>query len=250
VRLLRRYFESIRPSGLRRLYGQADGEEIDVDAAIERAVDRLAGAESSERVYIRREKKERDVAVAFLVDLSGSTSRRIESQGRRVIDVEKEGLVLLSEALDAAGDQYAIYGYSGQGRRQVEFVVIKDFGEPSKQTASRLGSVLPLQQNRDGAAIRHAGRKLLACEARVRLLVLISDGKPLDEAYADEYALEDTKMALQEVRMRGIDPFCITVDREADDYLRRMYGDVRFLIIDHVETLPERLPRLYQRLTT
>jgi nitric oxide reductase activation protein len=79
--------------------------------------------------------------------------------------------------------------------------------------------------------------------------MLISDGKPLDDAYADDYALEDTKMALQEVRMQGIQPFCITVDQEADAYLRRMYGDVRFLVIDRVETLPERLPKVYRRLT-
>ncbi|MGH7230441.1 MAG: nitric oxide reductase activation protein NorD [Nitrospiraceae bacterium] len=249
VRLLRRYFESIRPPALRRVLRQVDGEDIDLDAAIGRIVDRVAGAEPSERVYVRREKHERDVAVAFLVDLSGSTSRQIDTKGRRVIDVEKDGLLLLSEALDAVGDQYAMYGYSGQGRQQVDFIVIKDFDEPGSRVSSRLGGVAPLQQNRDGAAIRHAGHKLRAREARVRLLVLISDGKPLDDAYADEYALEDTKTALREVRRRGIHPFCVTVDRAADDYLKRMYGDVRFTVIDHVEALPERLPRVYHRLT-
>jgi nitric oxide reductase NorD protein len=249
VRLLRRYFESIRPPGLRRVSGQTDGEDIDLDAAIGRTVDRLAGVEPTDRVYARREKKERDVAVAFLVDLSGSTSRQIE-QGRRIIEIEKEGLVLLTEALDAVGDQYAIYGYSGQGRGQVDFVIMKDFDEPSRRASARVGGIVPLHQNRDGAAIRHAGRKLLGRDARVRLLVLISDGKPLDDAYADEYALEDTKMALREVQRQGVDSFCITVDRHADDYLRRMYGDVRFLVIDHVEALPERLPKIYHRLTT
>ncbi|OLE41989.1 MAG: hypothetical protein AUG11_02550 [Nitrospirae bacterium 13_1_20CM_2_62_14] len=255
VRLLRRYFESIRPQSLRRLSGQTDGEDLDLDAAIRRAADRQAGAEPSDRIYVRREKRERAVAVAFLVDLSGSTSRQIESPTgfdvRRVIDVEKEGLLLLCEALEAIGDQYAVYGYSGQGRNQVDFLVLKEFDEPTARCAAhRIGAVTPLHQNRDGAAIRHAVHKLLSRSARVRLLILISDGKPLDDGYADEYSLEDTKMALREARLRGIDPFCITVDRGADDYLRRMYGDVRFLIIDRAEALPERLPRVYQRLTT
>jgi nitric oxide reductase NorD protein len=255
VRLLRRYFESIRPQSLRRLSGQTDGEDLDLDAAIRLAADRQAGAEPSDRIYVRREKRERAVAVAFLVDLSGSTSRQIESPTgfdvRRVIDVEKEGLLLLCEALEAIGDQYAVYGYSGQGRNQVDFLVLKEFDEPTaRRAAHRIGAVAPLQQNRDGAAIRHAVHKLLSRSARVRLLILISDGKPLDDGYADEYSLEDTKMALREARLRGIDPFCITVDRGADDYLRRMYGDVRFLIIDRAEALPERLPRVYQRLTT
>lgn len=255
VRLLRRYFEGLRPPGLRRVTGQMDGEELDLDAAVGRMADLAAGADPSDRIYVRREKRERDVAVAFLVDLSGSTSRQIESQGpqeerRRVIDVEKEGLVLLCEALGAIGDQHAIYGYSGQGRQQVDFVILKDFDEPvGRRSGSRIGALAPLHQNRDGAAIRHATRKLLAREARNRLLVLISDGKPLDDGYADEYSLEDTKMALREARMKRVEPFCITVDREADDYLKRMYGEIRFLIIDHVGALPGRLPRIYHRLT-
>lgn len=250
VRLLRRYFEAIRPPGLRLVRGQADGEEVDLDALVTRTADRSAGADASDRIYVRREKREREVAAAFLVDLSGSTGRRIDPEGRRVVDVEKEGLVLLCEALDAVGDQYAVYGYSGQGRRQVDVLVLKDFDEPGRgRAAERIGAATPLAQNRDGAAIRHATRRLLERRARVRLLLLLSDGKPLDDGYADEYSLEDTKMALREARMRGVDAFCITVDREADDYLRRMYGDVRYLVIDRAAALPERLPRVYRRLT-
>ena len=251
VRLLRRYFESLRPQGLRRVHGLTEGEELDLNALVRRAADLAAGVESYDRVFVSREKRERDVAVAFLVDMSGSTSRQIESGGRRVIDVEKEGLVLLCEALEAVGDQYAIYGYSGQGRHQVDFVILKDFDEFARgRAAQRIGATAPLHQNRDGAAIRHAARKLMARNARTRLLVLISDGKPLDDGYTDEYSLQDTKMALREVSTSGIHPFCITVDRDADDYLRRMYGEVRHLVIDNVSALPDGLPRVYRRLTT
>ncbi len=255
VRLLRRYFESLRPPGLRLVRGQMDGEDVDLDAAIGRTVDLAAGAEASDRIFVRREKREREVAAVFLVDLSGSTSRQLDAQGqgeggRRVIDVEKEGLILLAEALGAIGDQFAVYGYSGQGRRQVDFVVLKDFDEPAAPCLGRrVGSITPLHQNRDGAAIRHATKKLQARKTRNRLLVLISDGRPLDDGYADEYSLEDTRMALREARMKGVDPFCITVDRNADDYVRRMYGDVRFLVIDRIGALPELLPKVYHRLT-
>ena len=250
VSALRRFFESLRPSGLRRVPGQADGDELDVDAAVRMCAERAAGADLSDRIYVRRERKERDVAAAFLVDVSGSTSRHLDD-GRRVIDLEKEGLVLLCEALEAVGDQYALYGYSGQGRGQVDFLVVKDFDDQlGGKAAQRLGGLAPMRQNRDGAAIRHAIAKLLAREARTRLLVLISDGRPLDDAYNDEYSLEDTKTALREARQRGVHPFCITIDRGADGYVRRMYGDVQFAVIDHLEALPKRLPRIYQRLTT
>jgi len=250
VSALRRFFESLRPPGLRRVSGQADGDDLDVDAAVRMCAELAAGADLSDRIYIRRERKERDVAAAFLIDVSGSTSRQLDS-GRRVIDLEKEGLVLLCEALEAVGDQYALYGYSGQGRGQVDFLVIKDFNDRlGGKAAQRLDGLVPMRQNRDGAAIRHATAKLLAREARTRLLVLISDGRPLDDGYKDEYSLEDTKAALREARQRGLHPFCITIDREADGYVRRMYGDVQFAVIDHLEALPKRLPRIYQRLTT
>ena len=251
IRLLRRYFESIRPTALRRLGRQDLGDDIDVDEVVGRVVDQRVGREPSDRVYLRRERHDRQVAAAFLIDMSGSTGRQIGSESRRVIDIEKEGLILLSEALSAIGDAYALYGYSGQGRGNVEMTVLKDFEEASlSRTALRIGAIEPMKQNRDGAAIRHAVHRLLQQPARTRLLVIISDGKPLDDGYGDEYSLEDTKVALRETRMKGIHPFCITVDQGAGDYLTRMYGEVGFLVVDDVAGLPTRLPQIYQRLTT
>ena len=183
------------------------------------------------------------------MDLSGSTSRQVE-QGRRIIDIEKQGLVLLCEALTAIGDQFAVYGYSGQGRNQVDFVVVKGFDElVTGRAGAKLGGIVPLQQNRDGAAIRHATSKLLARQAKTRILVVINDGRPLDDGYKDDYSLEDTRMALREARASGVEPVCITIDKQADPYVRRMYGDVRYVVIDRVEGLPEKLPRIYHRLT-
>ena len=251
VSLIRRYFEGIRPPALRRVRRQADGDEVDIEAAVEALVERRARAGPSDFVYIRRDRRDRDVAAVFLVDLSGSTGQQIGPGGSRIIDVEKEGLVLLCEALEAIGDQYAVYGYSGQSRHEVQIIVLKDFDERyGPQVWRRIGAVRPLVQNRDGAAIRHALRRLSERTARVKLIMMLSDGRPLDDAYQDEYALEDTKAALREAKALGVHPFCITVDQEARGYLERMYGDVCYLIIDRVESLPERLPRIYKALTT
>lgn len=250
VRLLRRCFEGLRPPAFRRLAGQPDGEELDIDAVVRRAAEQQAGFEGGDRIYVRHERKERDVAVMFLVDISGSTGRQIDG-GRRVIDVERESLVLLCEALDAVGDQYALYAYSGQGRGAVEIQRIKDFNERlGTTTAQRLGGLAPRQQNRDGAAIRHAVAALRQQDVKTRLLVLLSDGRPLDGDYKDAYALEDTKAAFKEAKRAGIHPFCVTIDRAADEYVRRMYGHVEYTVIDRVESLPAKLPRIYQRLAT
>lgn len=250
VRLIRRYFETIRPEAFRRLGRQSNGEDIDLDALVNWMVDRRHGLEPSDQVYSTRRKHDRHVAVAFLVDMSGSTGRQIGSRARPVIDIEKEGLLLLSEALSAIGDQYAIYGFSGQGRQAVDIHVLKDFEQRSGgRVGLKISGVKSRQQNRDGAAIRHATHRLMQQAAKVRLLILISDGKPLDDDYADEYSLEDTKMALREARQKGIHPFCITIDQAATDYVKRMYGEIGFLVVDDVESLPTRLPKIYQRLT-
>ncbi|MCP9469861.1 MAG: VWA domain-containing protein [Nitrospira sp.] len=247
---LRKLFESLRPVAYRRVAGQAEGDDPDLDAVVRRAAELRAGLEGSDRVYIRRDKRDRSVAAAFLVDISGSTSRKLDG-GRRVIDIEKESLVLLCKALEAVGDQYGLYAYSGEGAASVDFFIVKDFDDRlGTAAAHRLGGLGPQRQNRDGAAIRHASAKLLKRSAKHRLLILLSDGRPLDgENYKDDYAVEDTKKALQEARRHGIHPFCVTIDRETTEYQRRMYGDVRFVVIDRVESLPTRLPTVYRRLT-
>lgn len=256
VGLLRRAFQALRPEASRRLKRQADGEEIDLDAALAAMCDLKARTSPSDRVYTRRIKRERDVAVALLIDMSGSTNSRIATSSpataaRRVIDVEKEGLVVLLEALAAVGDEHAVYGFSGHGRGRVEFYLLKEFGETRADLVrQRIGGVRPLVQNRDGAAIRHAAWKLSRREARIKLLILLSDGRPLDTDYQGDYALEDTRTALREARRLGIHPYCITVDREARDYVSRMYGEVQYTIIDDVRTLPDRLPMIYRRLTS
>lgn len=251
---LSRYVAAIRPEAFRKARRQPDGEEIDLDAATDAAIDRRAGLSPSDRVYIRREKRVRDVAAAVLIDISGSTGRRIEDprrRARRVIDVERESLALLGSALHALGDQFALYAFSGQSRHGVHCRVLKEFDEAFGAAAlARIGGLAPGGQNRDGAAIRHVNRRLRHRDAAVKLLFLLSDGRPLDDEYTGDYALDDTRAALRECRLAGVHPFCVTVDDGAGDYIERLYGEVHYTVIRDVAALPERLPRLYKRLTT
>ncbi len=254
LRRLRQQFQMLRPEGLGRERRAREGDELDLDALVEDLVDQRVGLPSDGRVYVRRHLKLRDVAVAFLVDQSASTRELVGSSGKSVIEVEKESLVLMSEALEALGDRYAIFGFSGRGRQMVTFDVFKDFDEKlGDPVRGRIGAMSYRMENRDGAAIRHATRRLLAIDARTRLLILLSDGKPLDcgcDLYQASYAQSDTRMALREALERKVHPFCITVDPAGEDYLRDMYGDVRYAVIDSVAALPERLPAIYRRLTT
>jgi len=254
LRRLRREFQMLRPAGLGRERRASDGDALDLDALVDHLVERRLGHPSDGRVYVRRRRSVRDVAVAFLVDLSASTREHVGDSGKSVIEVEKEALVLMAESLEALGDRYAIYGFSGRGRQMVTFDVFKDFEERyDGEVKGRIGAMTYKMENRDGAAIRHATRKLLRVDARTRLLILLSDGKPLDcgcDLYQSSYAQADTRTALREALENQVHPFCITVDPEGEEYLREMYGDVRFAVIDSVAALPARLPAIYRRLTT
>ncbi len=251
---MRRQFQMIRAIQRGQSRGWTEGDDIDLDAVISGIAERRAGHLPDQRYYFRRLRPERDVAVAFLVDLSASTKEGVGRSGRTVIEVQKQALILLSEALDALGDRYAVFGFSGRGRSHVTFDVVKSFDDHHPGTIKdRIGGMTHQMENRDGAAIRHATCLLAAQEARVRLLILLSDGRPLDcgcEHYNDRYAQEDTRTALRETMARHIHPFCITVDRRGEDYLAAMYGDVRYTVIDRVESLPEKLPSIYRRLTS
>lgn len=257
---IRHQFQLMKPENLLRVANEVDGEEFDLNAVIDYVIDRRADGQQSERIYTKRLRRRRDVAVSFLLDQSSSTARTIGRHplqpytrpGRRIIEIEKEGLVLMSEALEAVGDVYAINGFTSEGRRNVKFYVVKDFDEKySDEVKRRIGGINYQNNTRLGAAIRHATARLAKQEARTRLLIVLSDGRPYDHDYGDaRYAREDTREALRQAKNEGITPFCITIDRESEAELKDLYGEIGYTIIDDVLTLPERLPGIYRRLTT
>ena len=252
VTQIRRNFQLMRPERLRKMRYQQDGDDLDTDGLVEYVVDRRARIAPTPRVYIKRDKKDRDVTTAFVVDMSSSTDRKIDGR-KRIIDIEKEALLLMCEALEAIRDEYAIYGFSGSGREDCQFYVVKELGERyDDRVKGRIGGIYARQKTRMGPALRHATRRLAAADSHVKLMILLTDGKPYDsDTYQDNaYAQEDTKMALREARREKIHLFCVTVDREGADYLPHMYSDANFVIIDDVRTLPQKLPQLYRRLTT
>jgi nitric oxide reductase activation protein len=283
---IRRQFELMSPQGLQNMRRQQDGDELELEAVIEAIVDKKSGSTPSDKVYLRRNKVQRDVAVVFLLDMSASTAEAIDETRRqadewdapddpleymfwlrsrrgegmrrsykRIIDLEKESIVLLIHALETIGDTYGIYGFSGYGRENVDFFVIKDVQETlTERVKRRIDKIAPLQATRMGPAIRHATRKLATVDARTKFLVLISDGRPQDRGYSregveKEYAIHDTRIALTEARRDGVTPFCLTVDKEGHDYLRAMCQDMGYEVLADINNLPKRLPALYRHLT-
>jgi nitric oxide reductase NorD protein len=173
----------------------------------------------------------------YLKRIAAGVDERGKPLRRRTIDIEKQAAIILCQALEKIRDSYALYAFSGSGRGDVEFYIVKDFQEPLDQRiARRVDRLSPAHATRMGAAIGHTLRKLERVEANTRLLFLISDGRPYDRDYGrdaedQEYALQDTRQALLEARRRQIRPFCLTVDRDGADYLRVMCEEIPYEVV-------------------
>ncbi len=248
LRAVRRDFERVRPrrTALRR---QLDGSEIDVDAMVAAFADRRGGRMSDDRVFIDARPLRRDVAITLLVDTSASTDGWVSGE-RRIIDVEKEALLIVSEALAALGDPHAILSFSGEGAARVEVRIVKQFNAntPLADVRRRIAGLEPAGYTRVGAAIRHATGGLMRQAARHRLLVLLSDGRPNDvDQYEGRYGVEDTRMAVAEARLQGLHCFCLTVDREAPRYATKIFGR-DFAVLSRTERLPTVLTALLRDL--
>lgn len=286
ARRVHRQFAAWRPEGLQRVHGASDGDEVEIDRVIEAMVDRRAGLFDDRAWYVRRDRAQRDVATAFLVDTSASTDFVLpdamvgpprpapsvqadavylydlalsapppEPPKRRVIDVAKESLALMCDALHTLGDCFAVYTFSGHGRARVDFRIVKSFDEAvSSRTASAIAALRPHGATRTGAAIRHATAQLARQSQRRRALIVVTDGYPEDIDYGPEprdlrYGLEDTAHALQEAHALGVHTFCLSIDPAGHDYLRRMCPPRRYLVIRDLAALPGELAKVYQAMT-
>jgi len=235
---IRRQFEALRPERV-RLRRQADGEDIDIDACVEGRADLRAGGFLREGLYEARRPGRRSIAVSLLVDASGSTDGFI-GDGRRVIDVEREALLLVCVALQGLGEPFSVVTFSGEGPHGVSMRMLKAFGEPyEEEVAVRIAGLEPEHYTRAGAAIRHATSILMRQPAEHRLLLMLSDGKPNDaDRYDGRYGVEDMRQSVTEARLQGIFPFCLTVDLQAPGYLPKVFGPDNYAVL----STPERLP--------
>jgi nitric oxide reductase NorD protein len=244
IRSIRRRFEALRGED-KPQKRQFDGEEIDLDAQVEARADRKSGAEPSPRLFIHRRRIERSLAVMFMVDMSGSTKGWVN-------DAERESLVLLCEAIEALGDSYAIYGFSGWTRTHCDIYPVKRFADRyDAATRRRIAGIEARDYTRMGVAVRHLSGLLVRQNTRHKLLVTLSDGRPDDygDEYRGRYGIEDTRRALLEAREKGIRSYCVTIDRHGADYLPQLYGPAHYSVIDDAKKLPQKIAEIYRKLT-
>lgn len=247
IRQVRRRFQVLRPRH-ELMRAQADGHDLDLDALVRARCDLRAGSGALDRVHVAMRPQGHDLAVTLLVDVSLSTDAWVD--GHRVLDVEKEALLVLAHGLSACGDHHSILTFTSRRRAWVRLETVKAFGEPmSGAVERRIGALKPGYYTRIGAAIRHASAELARQPRRQKLLLVLTDGKPNDvDHYEGRFAVEDTRKSVQEARRFGIAVFGVTVDAMAQCYFPTLFGRGGYAIVGNIQRLPAALPAIYRQL--
>lgn len=248
---LRQIVDRLRPQGVIRERKLEDGDELDLNAAVDAMINMRIGKDYDPRVTMRYVLKRRDLAVLLLLDLSESTNDRAPGADSTVIGLTREATALLARAIGEIGDPYAIHGFCSDGRSDVKYYRVKDFeARFDGEVKARLAGLKGGCSTRMGAAMRHAGQHLLRQPERRKLLLIVTDGEPADVDERDpQYLRHDAKKAGEELRRTGINTFCLAIDPGADRYVKRIFGSNGYAIVDRVERLPQRLPQLFAELT-
>ena len=257
---IRHLIDAMQPQGIVRRRGYEEGEELDLNAAVRAMIDIRRGIMPDPRINIRITRHIRDLSIVLLMDLSESTNEKIGdiAEGEdgyeeqpSILDLTRESAGLLAWAIDSIGDNFAVHGFSSDGRHDVQYYRFKDFEQSYDDDAkSRLAAMQGGLSTRMGAALRHAGWHLSQQNAQKRLVLLVTDGEPADIDERDpQYLRHDAKKAVEDLAMQGIYTYCLTLDPEADRYVARIFGENNYSIVDNVERLPERLPNVFAALT-
>ncbi len=243
--------DAMQPQGTRRIRKLEDGDDIDINAAIRSMIDIRMGMQPDPRIMMRSIRKVRDISVLVLLDLSESTNEKVAGQEYTVLELTRQATVLLANAIDKIGDPFAIHGFCSDGRHDVEYYRYKDFGQSYNEIPkARLAGMTGQLSTRMGAAIRHASHYLKIQKSSKKLLLVITDGEPADVDVRDpQYLRFDTKKAVEEAGRAGVITYCMSLDPRADQYVARIFGERNYMVVDHVERLPEKLPVLYAGLT-
>jgi hypothetical protein len=243
--------DAMQPQGVQRIRKLEDGDEIDINAAIQSFTDIRLGNQPDPRIMMRSVRKTRDFSILVLLDLSESTNDIVHGQDYSVLDLTRRACVLLSDAISKVGDPFAIHGFCSDGRHDVEYYRFKDFDQHWDEVPkARLAGMTGQLSTRMGAAIRHAGHHLKLQRSAKKLLIVITDGEPADVDVRDpQYLRMDTKKAVEDVAKHGVVTYCMSLDPRADNYVSRIFGQKNYMVVDHVERLPEKLPLLYAGLT-
>ncbi|MGV8945774.1 MAG: nitric oxide reductase activation protein NorD [Lutibacter sp.] len=226
---------------------QTQGEEFDIDAITDLFVDVHSKHTPSEKIYLSKRKKAKDLSILLLLDISLSSDGY--AAGNRVIDVEKEVSILFGELLNEFNIDFSIDCFYSKTRNHSTYITIKDFDEDWNKAKFKVGAVEPSGYTRIGAALRHSGALLDKRETKNKWVILISDGKPNDyDKYEGKYGVNDVKQALRELNERQINSYALAIEASAKYYLPQMFGQNHYQILTTPVELLKSLVQLFEKI--
>lgn len=226
---------------------QSQGGEFDLDAVTDMFVDINSGHSPSENVYLSKRKKEKDLSILILLDVSLSSDGY--AAGNRVLDVEKEVSILFGEILNEYNIDFSINCFFSKTRNHSTYTTLKDFDENWNEAKHKIGTVEPNGYTRIGPALRHSGALLDTRETKNKWMILISDGKPNDyDKYEGKYGVNDVKQALRELNERNINTYALAIEASAKFYLPQMFGQKHYEILTTPVELLQSLAKLYDKI--
>jgi hypothetical protein len=251
VNKVRRVFEMLKPIIINKIKRLPEGDEVNHDLLVQYLVDAKRNPSPKVDFYERPLVARRDLSVLVLLDVSGSTDEEVD--GEKILDIEKQAAAILAQGLASLGDAFSLCGFSSNGRENCRYYVFKDFNDQwGDRSIAQLYSAASSSSTRIGVALRHAGAQLQKQPSRQRLIILITDGRPMDQGYDPEtrYAQYDVRMACEENKKNGVLTFCVSTMENSRADMEIMFPDRRFVILKNIAHLPKVLPQLYIRLTT
>ena len=250
VNQLRKVLDLLKPQNKKRIRYQEEGAELDLDIALRSVIDIKNGSQPDTRINVDFEHDSRSVSVLLLLDLSQSLNETVGSTGQTILELSQEAVSLLAWAVEQLGDNFAIAGFNSDTRQKVMYYHIKGYNEHwDDSVKSRLADLKAEYSTRMGAAIRHGAHYLDLQQSDKKLMLILTDGEPADIDIHDPQALiQDTHKAVQEAQQKGMYPYCISLDKKADEYISDIFGS-HYSVIDRIESLPKELPQLFLSLT-
>lgn len=247
---LKRLLEQLKPQDRARLRHQEEGSELDLDVALRSLIDLKCGRQPEPRINMSHRTDGRDIAVLLLLDLSASLNDKAAGSEQSILALSQQAVALLAWSIEQLGDPFAIAGFHSNTRFELRYLHIKGFGEHwGDDVKARLAAMQASYSTRMGAAMRHAAHYLQAQPADKKLMLVLTDGQPSDVDAPDKRLLiDDARQAVRELDQRGIFSYGINLDPKADNYAGDIFGQ-RYTVIDHIERLPEQLPKLFMALT-
>jgi nitric oxide reductase NorD protein len=240
-----------RLNRVRRLRRQFEGDELDLDAAIEVMVDRRLGLAPDARIFRRPGREAPYTSLLVLLDLSESANDPVAGDGRPLLALEQEAALRLAQTVRGRSARVAVHGFNSNTREYVGYQRLLDFGSPfDASAAGRVSAARARYSTRIGAALRRA-TDLLADESSTRhTLLVVTDGAPSDiDVFDPRYLIEDARAAVQEAKRRGVHVQCVTLDPSGEPDARRIFGWQGYRVVTNPGTLAAHLRQVQARAT-